>query len=101
MEETRKDFDTPIDAWACRTHMTADRSPSASQVDLLPQITARTLLLVGRDDTRCPPVISEKISAAVSGSKLVVFEKSGHLVWKEEPEQFYAEIRDWLAQAGV
>lgn len=66
----------------------------------LGEIRAPTLILVGRDDFICPPSQAAIMHESISGSELVVFEQSGHFPWLEEPDAFFAAIRDWLGRKG-
>ncbi|NKL23389.1 alpha/beta fold hydrolase [Rhizobium leguminosarum] len=89
-------FDLPIDSWATRTHMTADRLPEARQDDLLDKIKARTLVLVGKDDFQTPVEISQHIVAGIRGAVFTVIRECGHMPWFEQPEIFYSAISEFL-----
>jgi proline iminopeptidase len=62
----------------------------------LAQISAPTLVLVGRDDYITPPNKSADIQARIPGAELKIFERSGHMPHLEEPEAFFATIRDFV-----
>jgi proline iminopeptidase len=62
----------------------------------LGEISARTLILVGRDDFICPPSQAKIMHERIPDSELVVFENSGHFAHVEEPDAFCAAIRAWL-----
>jgi proline iminopeptidase len=67
--------------------------------DLTPrlgEISAPTLILVGEDDFVCPPSQAKILHEGIPNSELVVFEKSGHLPYIEEPETFFDAVRGWL-----
>jgi proline iminopeptidase len=64
----------------------------------LAQICAPTLVLVGRDDYITPPNKSEDIQRHVPGAELKIFERSGHMPHLEEPEAFFATIRDFVSR---
>jgi proline iminopeptidase len=85
-----------ISAWASHTQRAADRLPAADQTARLGRITADTLILVGRHDWICPPIVSERLHAGIAGSKLVVFEEAGHMPWIEQPASFLAEVASFL-----
>jgi proline iminopeptidase len=36
------------------------------------------------------------LRAGIGGSRLVVFERSGHFPWIEEPEHFFREVTRFL-----
>ena len=67
--------------------------------DLTPrlgEISAPTLILVGRDDFVCPPSQAEIMHQRIPDSELVVLEKGGHLAHAERPEAFFEAVRGWL-----
>jgi pimeloyl-ACP methyl ester carboxylesterase len=63
-----------------------------SAVDLLPGLDVPTLVLAGRQDTFVPYENSVRVSEAISGAKLVSFERTGHLPHEEKPERFADEV---------
>lgn len=72
-----------------------------STYNMLPylhEIGCRTLLLVGRDDFICPPSQAQLMHAHIPQSRLVVFERSGHFPWIEEPVLFIQTVKAWLEQ---
>jgi proline iminopeptidase len=66
----------------------------------LPEIQAPTLITVGRDDFACPPAQAERLRAGIPRSELVVFERSGHFPYLEEPAAFFAAVRSWLSRVA-
>lgn len=64
--------------------------------DRLAEIRAPTLVAVGRDDWITPPPFAEELAGGIPGARLVVFERSGHLPFVEEPRRFAAEIGGFL-----
>jgi proline iminopeptidase len=67
--------------------------------DLTPrlgEISAPTLILVGRDDFITPLSQAKIMHERIPNSELVVFERSGHFPHVEEPEAFLAAVRGWL-----
>lgn len=64
----------------------------------LAQVTAPTLVLVGRDDYITPPNKSQDIQHHIPGAELKIFERSGHMPHLEEPEAFFATIRDFVSR---
>jgi proline iminopeptidase len=96
MQKTIETFDLPVTSWATEKQRMADMQPSASQADLLPQIRADTLVIVGQDDFQCPLPISERIAAGIVKSKLLTLNDCGHIPWAEQPQRFFAEIERFL-----
>jgi pimeloyl-ACP methyl ester carboxylesterase len=62
----------------------------------LGNITARTLVLDGRQDPVCPLAESERIHAGIAGSELVAIDKAGHFPWIEQREVFFAAVGRFL-----
>lgn len=77
-------------------------SLSSAEVDarqLLPRITAPTLLLWGSEDRRSPLSIAEQFHAAIPGSKLVIIPNAGHLSNMEKPNVFNRHVRRFCLSA--
>ncbi|HEU4728624.1 MAG TPA: alpha/beta fold hydrolase [Kofleriaceae bacterium] len=67
--------------------------------DLNPEIRKYrfpTLVITGRYDINVAPSVAYKMHKAIPGSKFVVFEKSGHLPFFEEPEPFVRTLEAFL-----
>jgi proline iminopeptidase len=79
----------------------AHNIPNYDLRDRLSSITCPTLVTVGRGDWITPVSAAEEIARLIPGSRLVVFEASGHSPPLEEPERFQRVVRDFLAEAGV
>ncbi|MEO8004521.1 MAG: alpha/beta fold hydrolase, partial [Betaproteobacteria bacterium] len=60
-------------------------------------IVCPTLVLCGREDRLTPLEDSERMAAAIPGSKLVVIEECGHMSTLERPDEVNAALRNWLA----
>lgn len=69
-------------------------------VPRLGEISAPTLILTGRDDFLAPPSQAARLHRGIRRSELVVFERSGHFPYAEEPEAFFAAVRGWLARSA-
>jgi proline iminopeptidase len=68
--------------------------------DLNPEIRKfrfPTLVITGRYDMNVAPVVAYKIHQAIPGSKFSVFERSGHLPFFEEPDEFVRVTEEFLA----
>jgi proline iminopeptidase len=63
----------------------------------LPKFRFPTLVVTGRYDMNVAPLTAYRIHRAIAGSKFVVFEKSGHLPFYEEPQAFLKVVGDFLA----
>jgi proline iminopeptidase len=87
---------------ASRISVAAMKATSASNGrflvrDKLSAIRVPTLVLVGRHDFICSPVQAKIIHEGVKASGFVVFGRSGHLPWLEEPRMFFSTVTGFLA----
>ena len=62
----------------------------------LHRITARTLIVWGREDVLIPPVYGDAFKKAVSKSKLIKIAKAGHAVGQEKPAAVLKAIQDFF-----
>jgi proline iminopeptidase len=70
-----------------------------ARFDLNPEIRKfrfPVLVITGRFDMNVAPVVAYKIHQAIAGSRFVVFERSGHVPFYEEPEAFDKVVEDFL-----
>ena len=63
-------------------------------------ITVPCLLLVGADDTLCPPAVHEDMHARIKGSRMVVIPDAGHLSNIEQPDAFNRALSEFLGSVG-
>jgi pimeloyl-ACP methyl ester carboxylesterase len=61
--------------------------------DVLPRITAPTLLIWGERDTRSPLSVARTFARAIPHAELVVIPDAGHMSNLERPEEFNAAVR--------
>ncbi|MGH9676982.1 MAG: alpha/beta fold hydrolase, partial [Candidatus Acidiferrum sp.] len=74
-------------------------SKDLASFDLNPELKKfrfPTLVITGRYDMNVAPVIAYRIHQSIPGSKFLVFEKSSHLPFTEEPEAFASAMEDFL-----
>jgi pimeloyl-ACP methyl ester carboxylesterase len=72
------------------------------QRDLLPRITAPTLLIWGEADARSPLTVARQLEAAIPDARLVVIPEAGHVSNLDRPEQFNQVVRTFCrAQSGA
>lgn len=64
--------------------------------DRLAEVTQPVLVLAGRHDRTCPPEAGEVIAGGVRDGRCVILERSGHMMFVEEPEMFLSTVRDFL-----
>jgi proline iminopeptidase len=71
-------------------------SAALSSADRLKTINVPTLVLNGRYDIFCSAVRAQIMHEHIKGSKLMVFENSGHFPWVEEPDIFFSHVTDFV-----
>jgi len=82
-------------------HVNQALGADLEKYDLNPEIAKfrfPTLVVTGRYDINVAPSTAWKIHQKIPNSRFVVFEKSGHLPYFEEPEAFVAVLEDFLAR---
>ncbi len=62
----------------------------------LPKFKFPTMVMAGRYDMNVAPVVAYKIHKAIPGSQFVVFDRSGHLPFYEEPAKFLTSVESFL-----
>jgi proline iminopeptidase len=72
-----------------------------SSVDRLSRVSAPALLLWGRHDRICSAPQAMRIAKRIQHAEVRYFEQSGHFPWIEEPEAFFAAVREWAARNGL
>ena len=68
---------------------------SAEYTDRLSSIKVPTLITVG-DNDECDPSLSQEMNQKITGSKLVIFPKSGHMTFVDQPDLFIKTINEFL-----
>ncbi|TCL62122.1 alpha/beta hydrolase [Rhizobium sp. BK251] len=94
-------LDGQVHAAAFHAQNAIDDQPGHAQAPLLSHILAETLVMVGRHDWVCPPIVSQEIAAGIPDARLVIYEDTGHMPWVEEREQFFADLREFLLRGRI
>lgn len=68
---------------------------SVEYVDKLPTIKVPTLITCG-DHDECDPSLAKEMNEKIAGSKLVIFPKSGHMTFVDQPDLFIKTVNDFL-----
>ncbi len=63
----------------------------------LSEISIPTLVLQGRYDWVTPMAGAQEMAQQIPNAQLHVFERSGHMVFMEEPEELVSVIKQWIA----
>ena len=67
--------------------------------DRLPHVSQPVLVLTGRHDRTCVPAASERIAELIPDAELHVLERSGHMGFIEQPDEYRATVRAFLDHA--
>jgi proline iminopeptidase len=81
-------------SWAHGSYSQTDQADFDAR-SLLPQITARSLVIGGAHDS-IPSTKGEEMTAAIADAEFVLFESSGHYAPVEEPEAFESLVLRYL-----
>jgi proline iminopeptidase len=66
-------------------------------VDRLSQIKAPTLIIVG-DHDESDPKMSEEMHARITGSKIVILPRSGHMTFVDQPAKFLKTVSEFVGR---
>lgn len=88
----------PQPAYAYARQAGHERAAEFDTRNRLGQITAPTLVLVGKEDILCPVKLSEELAAGIPNAELVVLEGGGHLFLIEISDKFNQAVLDFLAK---
>ena len=97
-ERARRQFEGTIFCHQTAAHAQPMAKRVYNVTRRLGEIHVPTLVTVGREDFICPPSRAEILHAGIPDSELAIFEHSGHFPFVEEPETFFATVRNWLAR---
>ena len=67
----------------------------------LSTITRPTLIITGAYDRTCTPRASQDLHAGIPGSELAIIPDAGHMTFAEQPDLYFAAIRDFFARPPV
>ena len=93
-EVLNRTFEEADFSWAHASYSQTDQAGFDAR-SLLPQITARSLVIGGAHDA-IPAASGEEMSAAIPDAEFVLFESSGHYAPVEEPEAFKNLVLSFL-----
>ena len=67
----------------------------------LPHIQCPTLIMTGRQDKVCTPVLHYEMAGLIPNSQLTIIENCGHLSTLEQPKEVNQIIKDWWRNATL
>jgi len=77
-------------------HFAAQDYGGIALEERLGQVTHPVLVVAGRHDRTCPVAASQDMESRLPDAELVVFERSAHMMFAEEPDLFVATVRRFL-----
>ncbi|KIY50048.1 alpha/beta-hydrolase [Fistulina hepatica ATCC 64428] len=90
-----------VSAW-CMSNLAEcderDKDADARRVAALPQVTARTLIIFGKQDVICSLAGAELTHRGIPGSQLHIIDGCGHAPWIEQPEELWNVIFPFLSE---
>jgi len=99
--ERREAFLAQIGPGAYNKEVNQKVTTDLARFDLNPEIRKfrfPTLVITGRYDMNVAPLVAYRIHKNIPGSRFVVFEKSSHLPFTEEPESFAHTLEEFLGK---
>ena len=74
------------------------QSPGGQYAAEIPSVKQPTLILWGGQDRLIPPDNADHFQRDIAGSRLVVFDRLGHVPHEEDPAATVAALRSFLAR---
>jgi len=99
--EKRDEFLSKANSYAFNRQINQVLNQDLQKFDLnpeLPKFKFPTLVITGRYDINVAPAVAYRIHKAIPNSRFVVFERSGHLPFYEEPEGFVSVLEEFLSK---
>jgi pimeloyl-ACP methyl ester carboxylesterase len=88
---------THLSAFTEKAQGDADKLAPRYQSREYAKVQAKTLIISGTIDWVCPVEVSERAHNAIAGSTLSLYANVGHLPYIEEPDRFFSEVAQFLA----
>lgn len=93
-------WDLYREMWGSHGEFVIDGNLSAVEyAERLPSIRVPTLITVG-DHDECDPSLSREMQSLMTGSKLVVFPRSGHMTFVDQPGMFIRSVDEFLKEGA-
>lgn len=86
----------PIATWAGAALEKADKRNPFDLLSGLKQLDAPTLIVVGKEDEVVPVFMQDEFQQNIPRARFVIFERSGHFPWIEEPDKFFDLVTGFL-----
>ena len=89
-------WDLYREMWGSHGEFVIDGNLSTVEyTERLSSIKVPTLITVG-DHDECGPSLSQEMQSKIAGSELVVFPKSGHMTFVDQPDLFISTVNEFL-----
>lgn len=69
--------------------------------DQLSGVARPTLIITGDTDRVCTPRAARDLHAGIPGSELVILPNAGHMTFVEQPDLYFAAVRDFFARNPI
>ncbi len=93
-------WDLYREMWGSHGEFVIDGNLSAVEyAERLPSLRVPTLITVG-DHDECDPSLSREMQNLITGSKLVVFPRSGHMTFVDQPGMFIRSVDEFLKEGA-
>lgn len=63
----------------------------------LPEIKSPTIVMTGASDINASPYQANIVHTGIKGSKMFIIPEAGHFPWMEQPDKFFAALKEGLA----
>jgi len=94
--ESKMSWDLYREMWGSHGEFVIDGNlESVEYTDRLTTIHIPTLIVVG-DHDECDPALSQEMHEKITGSKLVILPKSGHMTFVDQPTLFFRTVNEFL-----
>ena len=99
-----RDHYAKVREWCDRAGGATDPKIMSARIDMivahdtagrLHEIDVPTLVVVGREDTCTPPVLSQELADGIPGASYVEM-AGGHIIYKENPDTFHQIVTDFI-----
>jgi len=96
-DDGKMSWDLYREMWGSHGEFVIDGNlKSVEYANRLPSLHVRALVTAG-DHDECDPALAKEMSGMIRGSRLVIFPKSGHMTFVDQPDLFIRTVDEFLA----
>lgn len=96
----KDDFDETMKCRAEVIHKDFSACDRFNAMESITSLVMPALIVCGTDDSLTPPKYSHYLNKAITGSRLVLIQDSGHMVMIERPEEVSSAIKEFVDDRG-